>query len=80
MLDMPSNRVYYLACQASTKTKGVHVSTQAVRVVHFFPGGTAEQYEASIAAVHPGNRPVAGGPALSRCRRVSRWLDDHGRA
>jgi hypothetical protein len=23
-------------------------------VVHFFPGGTAEQYEASIAAVHPG--------------------------
>ncbi|GAA4036644.1 hypothetical protein GCM10023063_21910 [Arthrobacter methylotrophus] len=23
-------------------------------VVHFFPGGTQEQYEASIAAVHPG--------------------------
>ncbi|HKU31531.1 MULTISPECIES: hypothetical protein [Arthrobacter] len=23
-------------------------------VVHFFPGGTKEQYEASIAAVHPG--------------------------
>jgi hypothetical protein len=23
-------------------------------VVHFFPGGTQDQYEASIAAVHPG--------------------------
>jgi hypothetical protein len=23
-------------------------------VVHFFPGGTKDQYEASIAAVHPG--------------------------
>ncbi|WP_427017588.1 hypothetical protein ACQCSX_02930 [Pseudarthrobacter sp. P1] len=23
-------------------------------VVHFFPGGTQEQYEASLAAVHPG--------------------------
>lgn len=26
----------------------------AFGVVHFFPGGTKEQYEASIAAVHPG--------------------------
>jgi hypothetical protein len=25
----------------------------AYGVVHFFPGGTREQYEASIAAVHP---------------------------
>ena len=25
----------------------------ATGVVHFFPGGTKEQYEASIAAVHP---------------------------
>jgi len=24
-------------------------------VVHFFPGGTQDQYEASIAAVHPGD-------------------------
>jgi len=23
-------------------------------VIHFFPGGTQDQYEASIAAVHPG--------------------------
>jgi len=26
----------------------------AYGIVHFFPGGTKEQYEASIAAVHPG--------------------------
>ena len=47
----------------------------AYGVVHFFPGGTQDQYEASIAAVHPadgvlprrvrsstlpGSRPAAG--------------------
>lgn len=26
----------------------------AYGVVHFFPGGTKEQYDASVAAVHPG--------------------------
>lgn len=26
----------------------------AFAIVHFFPGGTKEQYDASIAAVHPG--------------------------
>lgn len=26
----------------------------AYGVVHFFPGGTQEQYESSVAAVHPG--------------------------
>jgi hypothetical protein len=30
------------------------MSTNAYGVVHFFPGGTKEQYDASIAAVHPG--------------------------
>ena len=30
------------------------MSTQAHGVVHFFPGGTQDQYEASIGAVHPG--------------------------
>ncbi len=30
------------------------MSTQTYAVVHFFPGGTSDQYEASIAAVHPG--------------------------
>jgi hypothetical protein len=30
------------------------MATTRCAVVHFFPGGTADQYEASIAAVHPG--------------------------
>ncbi|WP_028267206.1 hypothetical protein [Arthrobacter sp. MA-N2] len=30
-------------------------------VVHFFPGGTKEQYEASIAAVHPGEGLLPDG-------------------
>ena len=29
------------------------MDTKACAVVHFFPGGTADQYAASIAAVHP---------------------------
>jgi hypothetical protein len=32
----------------------------AYGVVHFFPGGTREQYEASIAAVHPADGLPAG--------------------
>ena len=30
------------------------METMAYGIVHFFPGGTREQYEASLAAVHPG--------------------------
>jgi hypothetical protein len=30
-------------------------------VVHFFPGGTQDQYEASIAAVHPGADKLPDG-------------------
>jgi hypothetical protein len=33
----------------------------AYGVVHFFPGGTKEQYEASIAAVHPGRQSMPKG-------------------
>jgi len=29
------------------------MDTAAYGIVHFFPGGTKEQYDASIAAVHP---------------------------
>lgn len=42
----------------------------AYAIVHHFPGGTAEQYEASIAAVHPSRDSLpegqifhAGGPS-----------------
>ena len=30
-------------------------------IVHFFPGGTKEQYDASIAAVHPGKGELPPG-------------------
>jgi hypothetical protein len=33
----------------------------AYGVVHHFPGGTKEQYEASIAAVHPPDGGLPGG-------------------
>jgi hypothetical protein len=33
----------------------------AYGVVHFFPGGTKEQYEASVAAVHPGKDTLPTG-------------------
>ena len=33
----------------------------AYGVAHFFPGGTREQYEASIAAVHPSRQKLPAG-------------------
>jgi len=33
----------------------------AYGIVHFFPGGTKEQYEASIKAVHPGRDQLPEG-------------------
>ena len=33
----------------------------AYAIVHFFPGGTKEQYEASIAAVHPNRKTLPKG-------------------
>jgi hypothetical protein len=33
----------------------------AFGIVHYFPGGTKEQYEASIAAVHPGPDELPDG-------------------
>ena len=30
----------------------------AYGIVHFFPGGTKEQYEATLAAVHPGRNKL----------------------
>jgi hypothetical protein len=30
------------------------MAANAYGIVHFFPGGTKDQYDASIAAVHPG--------------------------
>jgi hypothetical protein len=33
----------------------------AYGIMHFFPGGTKEQYEASIAAVHPSRKALPKG-------------------
>lgn len=33
----------------------------AYGIVHFFPGGTKEQYEAAIAALHPGKDSLPKG-------------------
>jgi hypothetical protein len=37
------------------------MDTTAYGVVHFFPGGTKDQYEAAIAAVHPGEGVLPEG-------------------
>ncbi|MET4096363.1 hypothetical protein [Arthrobacter sp. UYCu712] len=37
------------------------MATTAYGIVHFFPGGTKEQYEASLAAVHPGEGVLPEG-------------------
>ena len=37
------------------------MATAPYGIVHFFPGGTKEQYEASIAAVHPGAEVLPEG-------------------
>ena len=37
------------------------MSTSLYAIVHFFPGGTREQYEASVAAVHPGPDQLPAG-------------------
>ena len=37
------------------------MATEAYGIVHFFPGGTREQYDASVAAVHPGEGQLPAG-------------------
>jgi hypothetical protein len=37
------------------------METTPYGIVHFFPGGTKEQYEASLAAVHPGEGRLPEG-------------------
>src|SRR4051812_24872417 len=44
-------------CHRANGWRGLRIEkrrTMAYGVVHHFPGGTEEQYEASVAAVHPG--------------------------
>jgi hypothetical protein len=37
------------------------MATTPYGIVHFFPGGTREQYQSSIAAVHPGEGQLPAG-------------------
>ncbi|MET1035678.1 MAG: hypothetical protein ABWX68_10630 [Arthrobacter sp.] len=37
------------------------MATEAYGIVHFFAGGTREQYDASVAAVHPGDGQLPAG-------------------
>lgn len=47
-----------LAVPRDPETREVPV---AYGIVHFFPGGTKEQYEASVSAVHPGGGKLPAG-------------------
>jgi len=58
MLD---ERVYYLPCQIHSPIQGADMDAKECGVVHFFPEGTKDQYEASIAAVHPGEGLLPDG-------------------
>jgi hypothetical protein len=51
-----------LACQIHFPTDQEQtMATDPYGVVHFFPNGTQEQYEASIGAVHPGEGRLPEG-------------------
>jgi len=41
--------------------QGADMASNAYGIVHFFAGGTKDQYEASIAAVHPGAGRLPAG-------------------
>ena len=43
----------------------------AYGIIHHFPGGNREQYDASIAAVHPGDGAAPGGADLPRGRPIA---------
>ena len=40
-------------------------ASQAFGIIHHFPGGTKEEYEASIAAVHPSRDKLPEGQAVA---------------
>ncbi len=52
---------YVLNGRAGRTRQSEREKTMAFTVVHHFPGGTKEQYEASIAAVHPSRAALPKG-------------------
>ena len=54
------------------------MDSSAYGIVHFFPEGTKEQYEAAIAAVHPGEGRMPAGADFPCRRGIPGWMDGHG--
>ena len=52
----------------------------AYGIVHFFPDGTKEQYEANLVAVHPGPDQLPDGQTFHAAGPSLGWLDDLGGA
>ena len=50
----------------------------AYAIMHFFPGGTKEQYEASIAAVHPSRSSLPEGQIFHVARPSNRRMANCG--
>lgn len=58
-------------CVVQSILKGEEINMAAKKsaskpyaIVHFFPGGTKKQYEASVAAVHPGKNLLPKGQLI----------------
>jgi hypothetical protein len=76
VFSMPTRNAKFLKWAVGIFRKAE--ANMAYGIVHFFPGGTKEQYEASLAAVHPSRAPY---PRASHVYHLagpfSRRLDDH---
>ena len=51
----------------------------AYAIVHYFPGGTTDQYEKSIAVVHPNKSNLPAGQIFHAAGPSAGGSDDHGR-
>ena len=49
----------------------------AYAIIHYFPGGTKDQYEKSIAAVHPSSGGLPTGQIFHTAGPHAGWLDRH---
>jgi hypothetical protein len=58
--DFPFDEHDY-RCPDRHDTTGSKGTLMAYGIVHFFPGGTKEQYDATLAAVHPADGSLPSG-------------------
>jgi hypothetical protein len=59
--DITTKNARWFVVGSPTRLARLRRTTVAYGVVHHFPGGTKEQYEASIAAVHPSDGSLPDG-------------------